>query len=220
MPEHHNTRRKLSDILAGDTDSFRQQWDKTEAADDFAPLPGGVYIAGIIAGELSTAKTGTPGYKLSFKVLEGEHTGRRFWHDVWLTPAAMPMAKRDLAKLGITSLDQLERPLPMGIRCKVKLTLRRDDDGTDYNRVRSFSEVCIDEPERDAFAPDDGDGDAAESETTEVKTGANGDAKPDGDDDGQRDAESKVAPEAGGDTSFDFGASATPDPRAADWARR
>ena len=65
------------------------------------------------------------------------------------------MAKRDLGKLGVTSLDMLERPLPPGIRCTVKLALRRDDDGNEHNRVRSFEVVGIDEPERDAFAPQD-----------------------------------------------------------------
>ena len=65
------------------------------------------------------------------------------------------MAKRDLAKLGVTALEQLERPLPPGIRCKVKLALRRDDDGTEYNRVKHFEVVGIDPPELDAFAPID-----------------------------------------------------------------
>ena len=66
------------------------------------------------------------------------------------------MAKRDLAKLGVTALEQLEQPLPPGIRCKVKLALRRDDDGTEYNRVKRFEAVGIDPPEQDAFAPQDG----------------------------------------------------------------
>ena len=34
---------------------------------------------------------------------------------------SLPMSKRDLAKLCVTSLDQLDQPLPPGIRCKVKL---------------------------------------------------------------------------------------------------
>ena len=64
------------------------------------------------------------------------------------------MAKRDLAKLGVSALEQLERPLPPGIRCKVKLALRRDDDGAEYNRVRTFEVVGIDAPTADPFAPD------------------------------------------------------------------
>lgn len=148
-------RKSLCDILhQGDRESLSQAWGETPAAEDFAPLPPGEYVARIVGGELFTSRTkGTAGYKLAFRVLEGDHQDRQFWHDVWLTPAALPMAKRDLAKLGVTALEQLERPLPPGIRCRVKLALRRDDDGTEYNRVRSFDVLGVDEPEQDAFAP-------------------------------------------------------------------
>jgi len=131
---------KLTDILSeSDQSSLASAWDSTEPAKDFAPLPAGEYVARIIAGEPETSRTKqTPGYKLTFKVLEGEHTGRQFWHDIWLTPAAMSMAKRDLGKLGVTSLEQLDQPLPGGIRCKVKLALRREDDGRERNRVVQF----------------------------------------------------------------------------------
>jgi hypothetical protein len=145
-------RRKLSDILTGGAGSLLDAWESTEAASDFAPLPAGTYAARLIAGELFTAKSGTPGYKLTFKVIEGEHAGRQFWHDVWLTAAALPMAKRDLGKLGVKSVEQLEKPLPPGIRCSCKLALRRDDDGTEYNRVRSFDVIGID---ADPTADDD-----------------------------------------------------------------
>ena len=176
------TRRSLSDILAaGDRDRLDDAWDRTEAAEDFVPLPSGEYVARIIAGELFTSRTkGTAGYKLSFRVLEGDHEGRQFWHDVWLTPAALPMAKRDLAKLGVTALEQLERPLPQGIRCRVKLVLRRDDDGTEFNRVRRLEIVGIDEPEQDAFAPTagphsgplpEGEGTAQEPEAADESAG-------------------------------------------------
>ena len=156
-----NNNTRLSDILAnGNQGELAQVWASTEAAEDFELLPGGRYIARVIKGELCTARTGTPGYKLTFRVLEGDHADRQFWHDVWLTEPALPMAKRDLGKLGITELEQLEQPLPVGIRCKVKLALRRDDDGNEFNRVRSFEVVGIDEPEKDAFAPaDDGSAD-------------------------------------------------------------
>jgi len=74
---------------------------------------------------------------------------------LWLTPAALPMSKRDLGKLGVTSIEQLEQPLPAGIRCTVKLALRRSDDGGEYNRVRSFDVIGIDaDPTADPdFAP-------------------------------------------------------------------
>jgi hypothetical protein len=155
-------RKSLSDILLnGQRESLTRAWGEAKAAEDFAPLPPGEYVARIIAGELFTSKTkGTAGYKLAFRVLEGDHQGRHFWHDVWLTPAALPMAKRDLAKLGVTALEQLERPLPPGIRCNVKLSLRRDDDGSENNKVKRFDVIGIDPPETDAFAPMDAPGPA------------------------------------------------------------
>lgn len=100
-------RKSLSDILhQGDRENLSRVWGETKAADDFAPLPTGEYVARIVGGELSTSRTkGTPSYKLTFRVLEGEHQGRQFWHDVYLTPAALPMAKRDLGKVGVTALE-------------------------------------------------------------------------------------------------------------------
>ena len=44
---------------------------------------------------------------------------------------------------------------PGCIRCNVRVALRRDDDGTEYNRVRRFDVLGIDEPVRDPFAPTD-----------------------------------------------------------------
>ncbi len=150
-------RRRLSDILANDqSGNLRDAWNRTEAAADFAPLPPATYTARVLSGELFNAKRGTPGYKLAFRVLEGEHTGRQFWHDLWLTPTALPMSKRDLGKLGVTSIEQLEQPLQAGIRCTVKLALRRADDGAEYNHVRGFDVIGIDaDPTADPdFAPD------------------------------------------------------------------
>jgi len=162
---------KLTDILNnGDGERIRQAWNETEAAAEFGPLPPGEYTAHIIDGDLEQSRRkGTPGYKLEFKVIEGEHSGRHFWHDVWLTPAALPQAKRDLGKLGVTDLAQLEQPLPRFIRVKAKVVLRRDDDGAEYNRVRRFDVIGLDEPERDEFAPADDTTEAAGDDNDEVQ---------------------------------------------------
>ena len=101
-------RKKLSDILRnGEAESLANAWATTEAAGDFAPLPAGEYACRVLSGEVCQSKSGTPGYKITFEVIEGEHASRRIWLDLWLTPAALPMAKRDLTKLGIKALDQL-----------------------------------------------------------------------------------------------------------------
>jgi hypothetical protein len=134
-------RKSLSEILGGDSqDTLAKTWGETEAASDYTPLPRGEYNAVVVSGELHTAKTGTPGYKLTLEVTDGEHKGRKIWLDLWLTPAAIPLTKRDLAKLDITELAQLEKAPPRMV-CKVKLALRKDNDGAEYNRVISFEAI-------------------------------------------------------------------------------
>ena len=153
-------RKKLSDILqtSADRDALRRKWADTKAAEEFGVLPADEYVAEIIDGECINSKSnGTPGYKLTFQITEGEYVGRRFWHEVWLSAAALPMAKRDLGKLGVTDFDQLDGPLPAGIVCKVRVVKRTDDDGTERNRIRTFDVLRIEEPKADPFAPQDGD---------------------------------------------------------------
>jgi hypothetical protein len=148
-------RKSLVDVLNGTGRAeLARQFDETEAASDLLPLPRGSYRCRVTDGELTTSKSGTPGYSLTFSVENGEHKGRRLWHTAWLTPAALPMTKRDLAKLGVTSLDMLDGQLPAGIVCDVKVVLRADDDGVERNRVVSFDvvEVLADPTGDDDFA--------------------------------------------------------------------
>jgi hypothetical protein len=151
-------RKSLTDILRGNNrGSLESAWNETQAASEREPLPGGSYVARIVGGELMASRTNaTPGYRLTFQVLEGDFAGRQFWLELWLTEAALGMTKRDLAKIGVTSLDQLERPLPQGIRCDVRLALRTSDTGAQFNHVVRFEVVGIDKIEADPFAPSDG----------------------------------------------------------------
>jgi hypothetical protein len=167
-----NQRRKLSDILQLDDDraKLKSIWQQTVAADDFAPLPPGEYVCRVLSGELFNAKTGTPGYKLTFEVVKGEFADRRVWHDLWLTPQALPMSKRDLGKLGIAQLEQLEQPLPAGILVRARIALRKDDNGNDHNRVRSFEVIGV-EP-GDAFAPPDAPAETFEPEELATEAAA------------------------------------------------
>jgi hypothetical protein len=150
-------RKKLSDILTfnSDRENLERAWKTTAAAAEFAPLPKGEYTFRILSGELFTSKRGTPGYKLTLEVTEGNFEGRRVWCDFWLTPAALPMTKRDLAKIGVMDLEQLEQPLPAGILIKGKLALRTDDDGNESNRLVRFE--CVGIEKGDAFEPKDDD---------------------------------------------------------------
>ena len=150
-------RKKLSDILLnGERDRLSGIWQSAKPADDLKPIPSGEYRCRIIDGNLFNAKSGTAGYKVTLEVLEGEHAGRRLWHDIWLTEAAMSLAKRDLEKLGVTTFDQLERPLPDGIIVTAHVVVRRNDDGTERNELKRscpFDVVGIEPAEPEPFAP-------------------------------------------------------------------
>jgi hypothetical protein len=153
-------RRKLTDILhAADIDAIAADLARTEAAPDMALLPPGEYIATVM-GESTVSGKNTVGYKLDFRIIEEEYTGRHVWLDLWYTEAAKKMTRRDLAKLGATTEEQIKqllhgRPLPVGIRCSVAVVIRTEDDGRKRNRVRTFKVIGIDPP--DPFAPVDND---------------------------------------------------------------
>lgn len=147
--------RKLSEILrqSNMSSGIESLWGDTKAASDYGTIPIGEYTADIVAGEAIAGRTnGTVGYQLTFVVVEGEFANRRFWHKMWFTPRALPQAKRDLAKLGVTELAQLDKPLPAVFRCSVKLGLRRDDD-YEVNEVRRFEVLEAIRREPDVFAP-------------------------------------------------------------------
>jgi hypothetical protein len=150
---------KLADILRvsraqqQSVDELKQRWDETDAAGDYEPLPVGSYECRLILGELTVSSGGHPEYKLTFEVSDGEFAGRRFWHSLYLTPAAMPLARRDLGKLGITAVEDLEQPLPCIFICRVSLVIHKTDTGTEFNRVVRLECLGQEEHPVDPFAP-------------------------------------------------------------------
>jgi hypothetical protein len=153
--ENMSQRRRLSDVLGiSQQDALERAWQSTQAAKERSPIPAGVYETYVTDGRLFTSNRGTAGYKLEFEICRGDYAGRKVWHDLWLTPAALALSKRDLQKLGITTLDQLEQPLPQGIKCRVKIVTRQNDSGETYNVVRDFDVIGVEPPATDPFAPE------------------------------------------------------------------
>lgn len=159
MSLDHSTRRpRLGEIARGGLESLKAQFASAQAvASD--PLPAGIYRCLAAEGRLFTSQVNcTPGYKLTWQVVEGPHTGRRLWQDLWLTPDALGRTKYDLLALGITELEQLEQSLPPGLIADVVVTLRSGDDGVQFNRVRSFCVLPTAAPGDDFAPPPDMDG--------------------------------------------------------------
>ena len=156
--------RPTYDSLSGGGDDFNDLWDRTQAtADGFDPLPPGTHRCLVSDGRLSQAKSGTKSYKLTFTVIDGDHANRRLWLDLWLTPRALSMTKRDLIKLRIHRPEQLRQAPPSGIVADVKVAVRTGDDGTSYNQVRGFT-VVEDAPPPGTLDPDDEDNQSGEED--------------------------------------------------------
>lgn len=139
-------KKKLSDIVR-DMAALKQQWANTKPAPDSdKPVPAGEYICDLVEGTAFESRTRTPGYKVTLKVKEGEFAGRFVWHDIYLTPAALPYTMRALAKIGITDPEQLDDGLPPGLVVRAKLVVNTRDDGTQRNEVRSWELVAVNAP--------------------------------------------------------------------------
>jgi hypothetical protein len=152
-------RQRLDEILDGKAADFNDLWNRTEAAGEHELLPAGRYKGFICAGGLATSKANkTPSYKLVFEILEpAAFRGRRVYHDCWLTPAALPVSKRDLAKCRIHTPAQLQQRPPVGLVADLRIALRTTDDDRQFNRVVGF--VILDERRPADLAPTPAEGD-------------------------------------------------------------
>lgn len=86
-------------------DEMDQAWAGTEAAapgaSQFGPLPRGAEVK-VFVLEQNCARVGqneTAVCKVTFEVAEGEHVGKRIWHDFWVTMKNIGYLKRDLGIL-------------------------------------------------------------------------------------------------------------------------
>jgi hypothetical protein len=126
--------------LFGDED--RALWDQSGEA-HIGLVPKGCYRATLIEGGPAVSpKKGTKSYKLVFSITDdGPHQGRRLYMDLYVTRLALPMTKAQLKLIGITEFDQTQRTLEKRFECQIRVTIERDDDNTERNRVREFKMI-------------------------------------------------------------------------------
>lgn len=184
----------FSGILPGNSPGDDDDFDifSGEAAPEMSPIPAGRYVVIAERGGPIQAKTGTRGYGIQFRVLEGEFAGRKVWLNCWQTPKAAPISKRELVKFGIDSKQKLQSELPAErFVCEVFVKFSTDQNtGQQKNEVGSIKVIRVETPKADAFAP-------------KAPTATPTAAAPH-----EREAE-------GGSELFPFGANSQPDPREA-----
>ena len=147
----------LSNMLNPNDDSSNRELEELFASTEAAKvIPHGDYKATLIQGSLTESiKKGTPGYRMTWEISEGEFTGQRVFQTIWLTANSMAYAKRDLEKLGFTTLDQLKNPIAEQILASIRVAHQISDDGEERNEVKSFVVMERVPKKPDPFAPQD-----------------------------------------------------------------
>lgn len=129
-------------------------FDATEAAPEFAPLPPGSYSASVLRGEYCSTKAGSDAYRLRFEITEGPHAGKSVIRTWTFGTKALPYTKRDLAPFGLTTSAALLSPFPPAGRVylvRLVVALQRGDDGVERNDVKRIDLVRVDESPAAAF---------------------------------------------------------------------
>lgn len=107
-------------------------------------FPAGTYICRVERGELVETSAGLPAYRLCFTVVApAEHFGATVWSwHMLASQHAMNRAKKELATLGLQSLDQLRAPFPaegQEVYCECLLTFTQSEVYGLRNNVKRFT---------------------------------------------------------------------------------
>lgn len=137
-----------------DHSALAAEFDSTTPAEQLEPVPAGEYPARWVAAELDQSRLGKPLFLGRFEISTGLYTGRRFSYRWFLTPAALPYARRDLAALGLTSFAQLQCGALPKAPVRLRVVLRRDDSGHSFNEVRAVLPGSADPPSVAVLPPE------------------------------------------------------------------
>ncbi len=129
-------------------EEIQRQFEDTVPEDPML-IPAGEYFAAVSGGEFyRTPRKRTPAYRVEFRLLLDEGLSRGLYHLFFLTPRALPMAKRDLSKLGVSDVT---KPVPPVIRCRARVGTRTLDDGRQVNAILYFERLPDADAESDPF---------------------------------------------------------------------
>ncbi len=109
----------------------------SDAPFESAELPPGTYTGTLMMSRIVRSwRSKSVGVALYWDV-QLRHGKKRVWRTLWLSPAALPRTKRELAQLGVRTLADLDNdpPVPAGAICKLVIADRRDRDGYVETRI-------------------------------------------------------------------------------------
>lgn len=123
-----------------------------EAGGSFDTLPEAEYNVEIVEAEYASASTGKPMIKVTFKVMDGPHAGRKLWNNFVMTtdnPNALRFFITHMKNLGVTDQwfasasalppEQALRQLaPQLVGCRAQVTVKhREFEGTTRENIKA-----------------------------------------------------------------------------------
>ena len=154
--DHRNGNDQLNNNDKTQAEGGLRAFDAVAPAPEMQPIPGGVYIAVVVHGELVQTRSGNDGYRIKFKIIEGPHAGRFAFRTWSFSERALAYAKRDLAQFGLIRSAQLLEPFPKPgreYRVRLWIALQRGDDGREFNDIKKIDVIRIDESPVAATTP-------------------------------------------------------------------
>jgi len=115
-----------------------------EPAEAFTALPAGLYHAQIVESDLKQTKTGSGHYlQLTWKVLDGQHTGRLIFDRLNIAnqnETAQKIGQQQLSALchAVGILQVADSSQLHNKPCRIKVTVRKDDQYGDSNEVKGY----------------------------------------------------------------------------------
>jgi hypothetical protein len=128
---------KVSNLFYQDRGRFEAFWDGVKVAPEPEPVPEGTYVAIVKDGHVFKARTGTVGYKITFEITDGVYRGRTVAHNSWITADAASRSKFFLSKVGLYRLNDLDRPIPSGLRAQISV-IEKGVGRRSYSEVDDF----------------------------------------------------------------------------------
>jgi hypothetical protein len=105
-----------------------------------ADLPPGTYTGTLIASRIvRSLRTKNVGVMLLWEIPR-QVRAKRVWRTLWLSPAALPRTKRELARLGVRTLADLDNDPPVrpGALCRLVIAGKTSSDGCYESRIVSW----------------------------------------------------------------------------------
>lgn len=120
------------------SDSIFDQFDRTNTD----PVSPGQYRAVVIDGRFGESRTGTPVFRVRFRIAGGPYEGVVVSRAFPLTAAAMAASKRQLKKMGIATSEHLRQGID-GARRRIVCTIRVSHKFLDGGSDAPFIDVVL-----------------------------------------------------------------------------